>query len=281
MVSKNNILHSPNKKPILYDLFKTNDSNPHPLIIFSHGYKGFKDWGAWDLVAEEFKKNNINFLKYNFSHNGGTIENPIDFPDLEAFANNNYSLELDDLKRVLDMVTSDDFSRKHPFTDIILLGHSRGGGVSIIKAAEDDRVNKVATWASLSDFRPRFRENTPEFEIWEKTGITYVENARTKQQLPHYFQFYTDFIENQKRFSIQLAAENLNKKLLIIHGSGDTTVNIKEAQDLKKWGGANAELFLIPGADHVFGAAHPWKDSEITKELDTAIKKTIDFIKTV
>ena len=24
---------------------------------FAHGYKGYKDWGAWNLMAEKFAKN--------------------------------------------------------------------------------------------------------------------------------------------------------------------------------------------------------------------------------
>ena len=60
-------------------------SDSNPLIIFCHGYKGFKDWGAWNLMAEAFAKIGFCFIKFNFSHNGGTIEQPIDFPDLEAF----------------------------------------------------------------------------------------------------------------------------------------------------------------------------------------------------
>ncbi|WP_435524823.1 hypothetical protein [Chryseobacterium indoltheticum] len=36
-------------------------------------------------------------VKFNFSHNGTTVEDPENFADLEAFGNNNYSKELSDL----------------------------------------------------------------------------------------------------------------------------------------------------------------------------------------
>ena len=75
-----------------------------PIVIFCHGYKGFKDWGAWNLMAEAFAEAGFFFIKFNFSHNGGTVEQPIDFPDLEAFGNNNYTKELDDLESVIDWV---------------------------------------------------------------------------------------------------------------------------------------------------------------------------------
>ena len=97
MAFKNQTLHRNHKKPILWDAFFNADNTLKPVVIFCHGYKGFKDWGAWDSVAKIFSDKGFFFLKFNFSHNGGTIENPIDFPDLEAFAENNYSKELDDL----------------------------------------------------------------------------------------------------------------------------------------------------------------------------------------
>ena len=86
MINKNLVLKRENNKPIVWDAFFNNNDNKKPLVIFCHGYKGFKDWGAWNLVAEAFMKANVFFVKFNFSHNGGTVEQPIDFPDLEAFA---------------------------------------------------------------------------------------------------------------------------------------------------------------------------------------------------
>ena len=104
IIRKNRVLTSENNKPILYDVYYNKTEKPQPLVIFCHGYKGFKDWGAWHLVAEAFVDAGFCFVKFNFSHNGGTVENPIDFPDLEAFAANNFSLELEDLDRVLNYI---------------------------------------------------------------------------------------------------------------------------------------------------------------------------------
>ena len=76
-------------------------------------------------MADKFAQNGFNFLKFNFSHNGGTMSNPIDFPDLKAFSENNYSIEVNDVIRVVNYV-------KSQFTyfsnaKIHLMGHSRGG----------------------------------------------------------------------------------------------------------------------------------------------------------
>lgn len=277
LIRKNQILQSKNKKPILFDVYYKETIETQPLIIFCHGYKGFKDWGAWHLVAEAFAEAGFCFLKFNFSHNGGTMEDPIDFPDLEAFAENNFSKELDDLDRVLNEIESGNENFPSKISTISLIGHSRGGGIVFIKAEEDSRINKVVSWASVSDFKARFQENTDEFVTWKETGVTYVQNSRTKQMLPHNFQFYTDFKENEKRFSINRAVQNLKIPQLIVHGSEDQTVSVKEAKAINSWN-VNSELLIINGADHVFNAKHPWEETSLPDNLKSAVQKTIDFL---
>jgi pimeloyl-ACP methyl ester carboxylesterase len=276
---KNQILQRVDKKPILYDYYYKQDSTPKPVVIFCHGYKGFKDWGAWDLVASKFAEAGFFFVKFNFSHNGGTPQQPIDFPDLEAFAQNNFTKELDDLAAIIDLVeTQNTFSSEIKAHTINLIGHSRGGGIVLIKAKEDSRIKKVVTWAGVSDFKSRFQTGTPMFNHWKETGVFYVENARTKQQLPHYFQFFEDFIKNENRLTIKQAVSSLQKPYLIVHGTNDTTVTLEEAKQLNKWS-SNSKLAIIKDANHVFGAQHPWKEKTLPGELQEVIRETVNFLK--
>ena len=269
-----------NKKVILYDVFHNNNSVRKPLVVFSHGYKGFKDWGAWDLVGKEFAENNLFFVKFNFSHNGGTINNPIDFPDLNAFGNNNYSHELDDLERVLNYFkTSNPHSKNIDLNAISLIGHSRGGGSVLVKASENLLVKSIITWAGVSDFKTRFlKENTPDFKKWEDKGVMYVKNQRTKQSMPHFFQFYEDFKKNEKRLNIRCAVEKLTIPYLIIHGEKDQSILPVEAKNLLSWN-SNNKLELIKNGDHTFSAKHPWKSDSLPIELKKVVNSTITFIK--
>ena len=55
VITKKNIaIKGPHRRPILLDMVYNNAVEYAPLIIFCHGYKGFKDWGAWNLLAEAF-----------------------------------------------------------------------------------------------------------------------------------------------------------------------------------------------------------------------------------
>lgn len=279
IILKNKILHEKGKRATLYDVYQDGLSSNKPVVIFCHGYKGFKDWGAWHLVAEEFAKAGFFFVKLNFSHNGGTIDQPIDFPDLEAFANNNFSLELDDIDRLITHLGENtEYQTIADLNNISLIGHSRGGGIVLIKAAENLKIKKVITWAGLSDFKVLFQEDSENFKQWQRDGIYYVENTRTKQQLPHYFQFYQDFESNEERFNIKKAVQNLQIPQLIIHGDQDQTVLANEAKNLNKWN-PNSDLIIIEGANHVFGSSHPWVSENLSEDLDKAVKWTIKFLK--
>jgi pimeloyl-ACP methyl ester carboxylesterase len=277
-IEKNKILHRTDKKPILLDIFYSEKISNQPIIIFCHGYKGFKDWGAWNIMAKSIAEAGVCFVKFNFSHNGGTMENPIDFPDLEAFGNNNYSIELDDLNDIINWVTTE--FKDNLFVDInnlTLLGHSRGGGIAILKASEDKRVKKLITLASVCDFAKR-TATIGNLKEWEEHGVKYVINGRTKQQMPHYYQFYEDFKANEERLDIEKAEKQLLVPHLIIHGDNDTSIKIDEAHALHKWN-PKSQLEIIKGADHVFNIRHPWNEEALTSELNNVVSSIIDFIK--
>lgn len=275
-VEKNKILKREGKKPILLDTFYSEEFSNQPITIFCHGYKGFKDWGAWNIMAKSIAEAGICIIKFNFSHNGGTMENPIDFPDLDAFGNNNYSIELDDLNDVINWATKT--FKDNPFVDInnlILIGHSRGGGITILKSSKDERIKKLITLASVCDFSKR-TATIGNLEEWKELGVKYVVNGRTKQQMPHYYQFYEDFKANEKQLDIEAAEKQLQVPHLIIHGNNDTSVSIDEAYSLHKWN-PNSQLEIIEEADHVFNVKHPWEKNFLSIELQKVVDLVIAF----
>lgn len=272
---QNIIISNPQTRDLLADAYypETEGRLTLPLVIFVHGYKGYKDWGAWNLMAEKFAEAGFFFVKFNFSHNGTTVEDPHNFADLEAFGNNNYSKELSDLGAVIDYFVQDERVDVHK---IVLIGHSRGGGISIIKTYEDERIHGLITLASV-DTLDRFPKNEA-FENWKTAGVYYVTNGRTKQEMPHYYQFYEDYEQQEHRFDVERATEMAKAHVLIIHGTHDESVSVKNAEHLHILH-PNSELFLIENADHTFGAKEPWENSELPTDLNTATEKCIEFIR--
>jgi pimeloyl-ACP methyl ester carboxylesterase len=278
-ILKNFIIPTKHQKPILTDLYYAKTKTPKPLVIFCHGYKGYKDWGAFDKMASLFTEHNLTLLKFNFSHNGGTPEQPIDFPDLEAFGKNNYSLELEDLQTVINWVSNaSEHQHEIDTNHIILIGHSRGGGIATLTASKDSRIKQLITWAAVASLdRTMFKEG-PDLTQWKETGVFYVINGRTQQHMPHYIQFYQDYMDHKERLNIENAARQLNIPQLIIHGDRDTSVPASHAHDLHRWN-PKSKLCIIPEANHVFGVKQPWTAETFPPHFLATLQETFDFIK--
>ncbi len=259
---------------MLMDLTYDDAHKNAPLIIFAHGFKGFKDWGTHNLVANYFVEQGFRFLKFNFSHNGTTPDKPIDFADLIAFADNTFSIELEDLNDMVDFACS---GSSFPKADgVYLIGHSMGGGISIIQTAEDKRVKKLVTMASISGFGnlwPKAAE-----EQWKLQGIMYILNTRTNQQMPLKASLLVDLEKNAGRLDILAKATQITQPWLIIHGDEDKSVPISHADELKA-ANPKAELIIIKGADHTFNASHPYAKDTLPTELKKFCDQTVRFLK--
>lgn len=247
--------------------------HPKGIVLFIHGYKGFKDWGPWHLVSDAFAKAGLSFLKFNFSHNGTTATQPTEFADPEAFGRNTYSRELQETKAVIDYAAV-----QYPGLPIYLVGHSRGGGISILTASDDVRVAAVASWAAVSSFHSRVPLGR-ELEQFKEDGVVHVTNSRTGQQLPHYWSFYQDTVENHERLDIARAARSMNKPWLLVHGTGDEAVSVIEAENLAVYQPA-ARLTLVSDTGHTFGGSHPWEHETLPADLEMVVNATVDFFLT-
>ncbi|MDN6279435.1 MAG: alpha/beta fold hydrolase [Psychroflexus sp.] len=277
MITIHEEIEGQNGKPILLDVTYSERFTNQELVIFCHGYKGFKDWGAWHLIAKAFAEKGIAFLKFNFSHYGGTPASPSTFDDLEAFGNDNYSKQLKDLGAVIDWTETRFATNPHIHRQKInLIGHSRGGGLVYLKAAEDARVKKLISWSGVADFEERFPQGEA-FENWKEKGVYHVKNGRTGQMMPHDFQFFEDFQTNKARLSILERAKTLQQHVLIIHGTSDEAVSLDEAMRLAEvvpFG----ETYFIQNANHVYGMKHPFKNADLPLQTQELVDKTIDFI---
>ena len=272
---KNFIIQGFDNRSMLCDLYLPPNKDV-TLVIFSHGFKGFKDWGAFNEIASYFQQEGIAFLKFNYSHNGTTIKDSLNFSDLDSFGNNNFSKEMYDLNQVVNWV-EENLSKKVNIKHLVLFGHSRGGGISLLKGTIDDRIDKIISWASVCDFENRLPKD--KIDIWKKRGVVYTYNGRTKQQMPMYYQFLEDYYANKKELSIAVAAQKLLKPTLIIHGDFDQTVNIQEGIKLHQWI-KTSKLCVIEGADHVFNVKHPFNSEDsFSEELIIALEKTLEFLK--
>ncbi len=277
--TKNIILPGSTNLPMGLDIFYTNDHTRKPVVIYVHGFNGFKDWGNFDMIATRFANAGYVVVKFNFSHNGTTPDQPEDFADLEAFGNNNYTKELYDLNQVINWVC-DPLNPYEPDMDchqVCLIGHSMGGGISILQAAEDKRINRLITWAAISECKtPWGGWPADRIEEWKQTGVQLYQNSRTKQKMPMYYQLYEDYTQNQERLNIQKAIQRLDIPILICHGSMDGSVPVETAYQLKHW--QPAAKICIVESDHVFARKHPWTENYLPPAMDAVVQASLDFL---
>ena len=265
-------------RPVMVDFTWLPSERKQPLVLFLHGFKGFKDWGPFNLVADQFAKQGFVFAKMNFSFNGVTPAQPTDFADLEAFGQNNFTKELSDVKTVLDHAEEHRDTGDIPDFDpeqIYLMAHSKGGATSIIYASEDPRIKKLVTLASITDIE-RYANPTT-LQDWKKKGVMYIYNGRTGQNMPLYYQLVEDILGNPERFAVLAKYSQLTIPTLIIHGTADAAVAVEEAERLAK-AKPTAQKLIIPQGDHTFGGSHPYKGATLPTDLNTVIQTVVDFL---
>lgn len=242
------------------------------IVIFIHGFKGFKDWGFFPYSAKYFSKFGIDSLTFNFSHNGigDDFQN---FTELDKFAKNTITLELLEIEDVVNYCVN--LSR---YNKIFLIGHSKGGGEAIISASKISAISGLITWNTVNSF---LRYSEKQIKNWKERGFFEFPNSRTKQIFKLYDSYLQDIIENHNLlFDIKNSLIKLNIPVLLIHGEEDLTVKPEESERL--FSIANKEkvqICLIKSAGHTFNIEHPM--TKTTKALNIALNKSLEFIKNI
>lgn len=245
-----------------------------PIIIIVHGFKGFKDWGFFPYIAEHFARLGFITITINFSLNGYKPSADI-VVSPENFARNTISREVAEIHSLINGIRAGNLhSCLVPYTHnpLYMLGHSRGGGITILATSQSDEIRKAAVWNSVATF-DRFTERQK--QKWIMDGGFPVENARTGQSLILGLPYLNDIINNAEKLSLTAAISAINKPFLIVHGEQDLTVPLREAHKLREFSSEHTRLCIIARTGHTFGAVHPFQGS--TQALDEALKVTTEF----
>ena len=265
-------------RPIAADATYQPTGQPKPVVVFVHGFKGFKDWGHFGLLARFFAQQGFVFVKLDLSHNGVVPGGSGDLEDLEAFAGNNFSIELNDLGALLDALHAPGATplpaAELDLRRLYLVGHSRGGALVLLKTAEDPRIRAVAAWAAVADLHPRWPAEV--LANWQKTGVLHVPNARTGQQLPMHYQIVDDYYAHRARLDLPTLMPTLRQPVLLVHGDQDETVPLAAVHQLHA-GQPAAEVLVLPGAGHGFGGTHPWPGAELPAQAQLVAERTAAF----
>ena len=262
--------------PISFDFHFANNVQIAPLVVFLHGFKGFKDWAHWPVLAKELAGAGFHVLRMNFSHNGVTPGTPFDFTNLEAFGKNTFTIEAQDVQDVLNFVEEkESLSALIDFKKIYLLAHSRGGAIALATANEDDRISKIATLSGVGNL---VRYSEDELAYWKEKGVFTILNGRTQQEMPLYFSLAQDYLDNEERFSPHSTVQKIKQPYLIIHAEKDETVLLSEGKELNELGNTT-QLVIIEDANHSFGGGHPFLYQYLPEATQKSVFHLVDFFK--
>src|SRR2546430_1689057 len=141
---------------------------------------GFKDWGFLPYVAERLARAGLAVVSFTFS-GAGVGEQSDTFDEPERFGHNTYTNELRDLDIVLDALTQGAFGFQPSAYG--LFGYSAGGGIAVLRAAQDERVRALVTWAADARFGRLIAPLTDELR---RTGTARVVSQHDGRELPLY-----------------------------------------------------------------------------------------------
>ena len=205
------------------------------VVIVCHGFTGSKEGGGRAVeMADNLADIGFSTLLFDFA---GCGESEGYWCDLTLTG------QVNDLKSVIE------WCKLKGFEDIFLTGRSFGGSTALSCASgENNNIKAVCTWAAVAKPAELFNSllsdkldgpGEDKIEIIDETGAAY--------QLKKNF-----FYDLENHDILDHASRIAPGKLLIIHGTDDQTVPVKQARDIYEAANEPRQLFIVEGADHRF-----------------------------
>jgi pimeloyl-ACP methyl ester carboxylesterase len=196
------------------------------MVVLGHGVTGNKDRPLLVALAEGLAARGWPCLRISFSGNGGAEG---------AFEDSTITKEIEDLKAVLANVPQE--------RRIAYIGHSMGAAVGVLTAAERMDIQALVSLAGMT--------HTAEFV---KREFGDVEPGKGYMWEDDDCPLSQAFVDDLEKIGDTLgAAGNIMQPWLLVHGTADDVVPLKDSKDAFDAAKCRKELLEIPDAGHVFG----------------------------
>lgn len=243
-----------------------------PYVLLVHGYRSSFALGFYPELCRRLAEAGLAAVALNLS-GSGIGDDYETFDDPEAFARNTYTRELEDIERVRAAIDAGRWPELDPVRGAVF-GHSRGGAMAILHAAERGDYRALVTWAAM-DAVLRF---SPErIALWREQGFLFVFDPRTGDEHRLEVSALEDAEQNAARLDIHAACARLRCPSLFVHGRRDAALEHRAAERLAQATASGlGTVRLIDRAGHSFGARHPLR--EVPPVLEEAIDATLGFL---
>lgn len=206
------------------------DQHPHNFALFAHCFTCNKNLGAVRNISRALTSQGFGVLRFDFT---GLGESEGDFADTNFSGN------------VEDLVAAANFLTQQYQAPSLLIGHSLGGAAAIFAAAEIDSIKAVATIGAPSDpthVQHLLRSGLEEIEANGKAVV----NLSGRD-----FTIKKQFLDDLETKSLPTVAKNLGKALLVMHSPQDTTVGIRNAEEIYHAAKHPKSFVTLSDADHL------------------------------
>lgn len=225
-----------------------------PMVMLMHGFGGNKGgnperWAMLDIIADKLEAQGIASIRFDFNGHG---ESEGEFWQMTV------PNEVEDAMKVFEYVRDLRY-----VSTVSVMGHSQGGVIAAMLAGKLGAQIKAAVLSApaavLREDAIRGSTMGMSYDPLNLEG-DYVEGMGGRQKLG------TEYIRTAFSLPIYETAVNYKGALCVIHGTGDRVVPYTYGERFAQQS-PNAELYIIPGADHMY-----------SKDLERATDIAVEFL---
>ncbi len=207
------------------------DQHPHNYAIFAHCFTCSKDFSAARNISRALASEGFGVLRFDFT---GLNKSEGDFADTNFSTN------------VQDIIAAAAFLEKEYEAPTLLAGHSLGGAAVLFAGSEIESVKAVTTIGAPSNPAHVQKQLGSALEVIKQEGVADVTLAGRP------FTFKKQFIDDLESLSCANAAHKLrDEALLIFHSPQDSTVSIKNAEEIYLAAHHPKSFVTLDGSEHL------------------------------
>jgi len=206
------------------------ERNAHNFALFAHCFTCTKNLSAVKNISKALTAHGFGVLRFDFT---GLGESEGDFEDTNFSGN------------VEDLLAASDYLRENYKAPSLIVGHSLGGAAVIFAASKIAEVQAIATVGAPSNpehVTHLLKSGLEEIEQYGKAVV----NLSGRD-----FTIKKQFVEDLQTKSLTDTVKQMRKALLVLHSPQDTTVGIRNAEEIYRAAHHPKSFVSLDGADHL------------------------------
>ena len=201
-------------------------------VVLGHCFTCSRHTGILRQLAGELSRKGFVALRFDFSGNGQSQG---------TFDESTYSKQISEMQTAVDIIAA------RGAEWIGLAGHSMGGLIAFLTAAQTDSVKTVCALASrLTGIRAIDFLSREQRAALKRTGEVFFSSRGRSLKLTEKF-----FADSGSFDPIDLL-KAFKKPMMVVHGDMDEIIPVEEAYKVRDLSRGRVDLEIVPDADHMF-----------------------------